>query len=296
MYAIKNAKKYKIYEKEPLQTQIYTIWHVTTFEGGGKDRINYLKTIARENEKQNPNILYLIKEIQPEKLEDELSTSTPDMISFGYGVGEILLQHLEEIDETFLVRNDLVESAKFNNKIYAIPYILSGYAMITHNSQNTEFHVGTNDYVNPSIIYNELNLTPAQAETQYDAYRHFVYSKKAVLLGTARDVFRVSNLNSIGRTNAIISPVGSYTDLIQYFGLLKKDNVTTKFLKQVVQNENQKKLKDFSLFSTTDVELYNDGIYKDMEIALKTARKGNVFKKWKIWVYKKRKTKKFLHF
>ena len=43
MFGMKRARNYEILKGDEKQQTIYTIWHVETFEGGGKARIDYLK-------------------------------------------------------------------------------------------------------------------------------------------------------------------------------------------------------------------------------------------------------------
>ncbi|MBQ9795556.1 MAG: hypothetical protein IJW36_01160, partial [Clostridia bacterium] len=230
MFGLKKARNYEILKGNEKQQTIYTIWHIETFEGGGKARIDYLKQIARDMEKQDNQVLFMVKAVAPEKLVAELEVSKPDIISFGFGIGEIVLPYLVHQENTFDVRDELVESGSFNKKFYAVPYIVSGYAMFNHTMQATEFHVGTNNYIKPQNIYSTLNLQPKENESQYEAYKDFVYNKNVQLLGTGRDLFRINNLNSIGRTNAMINPIDTYTDLIQYLGIINKNETTQKFL------------------------------------------------------------------
>ncbi len=275
--AIRKANNYQIYTKPEIETKIYTVWHCETFEGGGKSRLTYLKNIAREIEKENAGVLIMIKTINPEVLESELINTTPDIISFGYGVGNTVLPKLSALEQTYNVRDELIVSSSFNSKIYALPYMVSGYAMITHNAQSTNFHCGQNNYINPSNIYNTLNLKPVETESQYEAYKDFVYDKKVSLLGSGRDVYRVSNLNNIGRTSAMILPIDSYTDLIQYLGLIKSDNITNKFLSLCLSDEHQNKLTEYSLFSSKYQKLYHTGLYCEMEDAIAKCSVPKVF-------------------
>lgn len=268
MFAIKKANDYQIYTKPEIETKIYTVWHCETFEGGGKSRLPYLKNIAREIEKENAGVLIMIKTIDPAILESELKETTPDVISFGFGVGSVILPKLSPIEKTYDVRDELVISGSFNNKVYALPYIVSGYAMIKHSAEYSAFHCGENEYIKPSNIYNKLNLQPVEKESQYEAYKDFVYDKKVALLGSGRDVFRVNNLNNIGRTTAMISPIDSYTDLIQYLGLIKNDEITNKFLNYCLDDEHQNKLTEYSLFSSKYQKLYYTDIYCEMEDAI----------------------------
>ncbi len=279
--AIDKARDYKIYNEPEIETKIYTIWHIETFEGGGKARVNYLKNIVRAMEKNHDGLLFMIKTIQPDKLASELELSSPDIISFGFGVGDIVLDKLIAFDKTYDVRDELIESGSFSNSVYALPYIVSGYAMITHNENQNEnnqnFHCGTSDYTFPENIYNELNLAPIKTETSYEAYKSFVYDESASLLGLGRDVFRVNNLNEIGRTNASITPISTYTDLIQYIGITKTDEIIEEFLSILFSAEMQLSLVDYSLFSAKYTNLYSSGIYKDMEDAILNCKVARVF-------------------
>lgn len=273
----KKVNDFKVNLEQQKDLEIYSIWHIETFEGGGKSRIDYLKKIARDIEKQNPNILFMIKQINPQSLDSELEISKPDIISFGYGVGSSILPILNSFNTTYNVRDELIESGSFNKKLCAIPYIVSGYSIFTHSNESNIFHCGQTGFTKPETIYNELNLTLTENETQYDAYKDFVYNKKVKLLGTARDLFRINNLNNIGRTNAMIKPIDSYTDLIQYIGITKTDEVTKLFIEKTLSSEYQQTLTDYSLFSSLYNKLYYDGIYNDMEEAITSAEIPNVF-------------------
>ncbi|MBQ8615775.1 MAG: hypothetical protein IJ415_04340 [Clostridia bacterium] len=274
---IKKARNYEVLKGAEKEQTIYTIWHVETFEGGGKARIDYLKTIARNMEKQDETVLFMIKTIDPRSLENELENSQPDIISFGFGVGKTILPYLSNFENTFDVRDELIESGSFGKLFYAVPYIVSGYAMFNHSANSTEFHVGTTNYTAPENIYNNLNLQPIENESQYEAYKDFVYDKNVTLLGTGRDLFRINNLNNIGRTNAMITPIDTYTDLIQYIGITNNNSVTQKFVELALSDTYQNTLVDYSLFSSKYNKLYHSGIYNDMEDAIMRCTVPNCF-------------------
>ncbi|MBE5741569.1 MAG: hypothetical protein E7351_03490 [Clostridiales bacterium] len=275
--AFKKVHEYKMYEEQEIEIEMYTIWHIETFEGGGKARINYLKSIARSIEKSNAGVLFVIRAIDADKLASELTFDTPDIISFGYGVGKTILPILKSQDTAYDIRDELIESGSFNRNLYALPYIMSGYAMFTHSAESTEFHCGQTNFTKPEIIYNTLNLSPIETEAQYDAYKDFVYNKNVKLLGTGRDLYRVNNLNNIGRANAQITPIDTYTDLIQYIGTTKNDSITKKYLNAIFSMENQQALVDYSLFSSLYIKIYQNGIYSDMEDAIMSASIPRVF-------------------
>lgn len=272
-FGLKKALDNEIFTKPTVETKIYTVWHIETFEGGGKSRIIYLKNIAKEIEKKHPGILFNIKQIEPEKVENELTLSMPDIVSFGFGLGKTLLPYLDVQENTYSVRDSLINSGSFSNKLYAIPYIVSGYAFVSHNSENTTSIYGENAYTDASVFNNSATKFPSQ----YEAYKHFVNNKKINLIGTARDVFRVDNLNKIGRTNATITPLGGHTDLIQYAGATIIDEMTNLFISNLLSVENQAKLIEYSLFSSLHTKLYSSGIYSDMENSLFESKVKNVF-------------------
>lgn len=276
-FGITKARDFEIYKEPNIETKIYTVWHIETFEGGGKSRIKYLNNIARNIEKNNPGTLFVVKQINPENVANSLENSIPDIISFGYGLGGEILSHLASLDKTYNVRDDLVNSGCFNGQVYALPYIVSGYSMITHGVLTDNIHCGTTNYTKPENIYNSLNYKIAETESQYEAYKDFVYNKSVSLLGTGRDVYRVNNLNSTGRLNAIITPISCYTDLIQYIGITKTDDIISSFLAQVFSTENQNKLTEYSLFSSLYNKIYQSGIYNNMEDAIFECVVPNVF-------------------
>ena len=275
--AIKKTKDYEIYKEPEIETKIYTVWHVETFEGGSAPRINLLKKVARKIESENDGILFMIKEIDADDLSINLENSTPDIISFGYGVGKIVLPYLQANENSYDIRDELLLSGSFNNQFYALPYIASGYAIITHGTLSENFHCGTTGYTNPENLYSSLNINVSIEETQYEAYKSFVYDDSVSLLGTGRDVFRINNLNKIGRANASITPVDSYTDLIQYVGVVNKDDYTEEFVKILISNEYQSELNKYSLFSVKYDKIYSEGIYSDMENAIYRCSVPNVF-------------------
>ena len=276
-FGFEKAKNLEIFSQKQNEQTIISIWHIETFEGGGKARIEYLKTVAKQIEKDNKELLFMIKSVSPEKLKSELTLSIPDIVSFGFGVGNIVLPHLIAYENTFDVRDELISSGSFNKKFFAVPFIMSGYAIFNHSMLSNEFHVGTNEYIKPETIYESMSLKPQETESQYEAYIDFVYNKNVTLLGTGRDLFRINNLNNLGRTNAMIQPVDTYTDLIQYLGITNQNKTTLKFINLALSNTYQTKLKDYSLFSSKYDKIYSNGIYNDMENAILSCKIPNVF-------------------
>jgi hypothetical protein len=276
-FALKSARDYEIYKEPQLNTRVYSLYHIETFEGGSKSRSQFLNTVARALEKDHAGNLFMIKTIKPEELQSILSQQTPDLISFGHGVGHLALPYLIDKSETYDIRDSLLFSGIFNNKIYAYPYIASGYAYFTHGVKTDDYWVGSSIFVHPENSYDSINQKPVKDISSYEAYKKFVYNKKSNLLGTSRDLFRVENLNNIGRLNASITPLETYTDLIQYIGTTNNDSLCQKFISMCVSREYQAKLTEYSLFSVLNHKLYSSGIYNDMENAIFKCNVARVF-------------------
>lgn len=273
-FIFNNAFKIDFLSQESDKINIISVYHIETFEGGGKSRLSYLKEVAKEIEKENKNVLFIFKQINPENLQTELETNQPDIISFGYGVGKIVLPYLNKLEYGFNLREELLDSGCFNNSLYAVAYISSGYCTFNQTDKNDCFIYGVNNYINPKLA---CNKETDQKLTQYEAYKQFVYNKDTTLFGTARDLFRIDNLNKTNRISSSFSPCDTYTDLIQYLGIVNKNDITLKFLQLSLSNEYQNKLKDYYLFNVTYDRLYYSGIYSDMEMAIKKCKIGNVF-------------------
>ena len=149
IFAIPNAQDWDIYKQKEINTKIYTVWHIETFEGGGKSRVQYLKNIARSIEKENDGVLFMVSLISPQELSANIASTKPDIISFGFGVGKQILPILNELNNTYEIRDNLIKSATYGNKLMALPYIASGYAKITHAGEIDEWIYGTTGYTSP---------------------------------------------------------------------------------------------------------------------------------------------------
>lgn len=276
-----SSKKIYMLDNSKKELQIFTIYHIETFEGGGKSRLSYLNEIARAFEKENKGILIMTKMISPDKLEKTLENEPADMISFGYGVGEIILPYLDPINSNYGVNDNFINSSTFNNKIYAIPYISSGYIIARKtNSNNLDYVYSSNTLTSCEPILKKLSITTLEnTYTQYEAYKEFVNSTISSLIGTGRDLYRLKNLSTLGRLDTSFNYIDYYTDLIQYFGIIKTSEISLNFLEFLLDNENQMTLSEYSLFSTKPLTLYFSNEYKEMESAIKKCFVPNVFKK-----------------
>lgn len=258
--------------------KIYEWWHIESFEGGGANRQNYLNQLALSYEKENPTTLFMVKRIEPDQLENALTINTPHLISFSEQVAKFVLPYLKEFDNEYEVQANFLESATHNGKLMAIPFIASGYCYFTKTNSKTELDL----YTANNNLHNATSLTSGeinnnQTLSSYECYTKFVNSNDIKLLGTARDLFRIKNLESLGRFSVNYEPISNFTDLVQYLGKTTNDKEISKFIDYVMTDTNQNKLSNLSLFSTKHLKLYSEPTYMQMENALTSCIVPNIF-------------------
>ena len=256
---------------------IYEWWHIESFEGGGKNRLNYLNQLALSYEKQNPTKLFMVKLIDADQLESALTQNTPHLISFSEQVAKIVLPHLLEFDNEYNVMDNFINSAKYNGRLMAIPFIASGYCYFTKTNSKDNLMLYTANNTLHSASHLAQSVNNGLTLSSYECYTKFVNNNNIKLLGTARDLFRIKNLESLGRFGVDYEPVDTFTDLVQYIGKTSNDKEINKFINYIMDNSNQYKLADLSLFSTKSLNLYTEPTYKLMENALSFCHVPNIF-------------------
>lgn len=291
-------EKYELYV--PHQTQAQTtflkVWHIDSFEGGSGNRANFLEKVAQDYHKINPNIFIIVQNLSEEQAINALSKDDkPDLISFSHHINESVVEKLLPLDVDKNARSELLKCAEKEGRTYAVPWYMAGYCIIgngevderliknfslesvySYDKGQSLFVAGMkNSFSLIALSENtkaKCDLTKCDKllmeKTPYQAYCDFVENKSSVLLGTTRDVHRILNRINLGTMQNIeFLPLGNFTDLVQYVGVLseKKQLVAESFINFLTSNETQKALKNIGLFSPNKLNLYNGGILKDME-------------------------------
>jgi len=259
--------------------KIYEWWHIESFEGGGANRLNYLKQLSLEYEKSNSTQLFMVKLIEHDQLDEALKFHTPHIISFSEQVAQIVLPYLKSFNSEYNIQDHYLQSATYNGKLMALPFIASGYCYFTKTSSNKQLKLYTanNNMHNALSVLNNEIVNENKILSSYECYTKFINSTDIKLLGTARDLFRIKNLESLGRFNVTYEPVSSFTDLVQYLGITTNNKDVGKFIEFVISDTNQYKLSELNLFSTKHLKLYSDPIYSSMETALQSCHIPNIF-------------------
>ena len=93
---------------------ILELWNVDTFEGGSVSRTAFLQKRAMEFEKQHTGTFIMVQSMTLEQVQLNIENGNlPDMISFGIGIGDEIINHLSPIDfdinvaQLMNIKNDL---------------------------------------------------------------------------------------------------------------------------------------------------------------------------------------------
>lgn len=273
---------------------ILSLYNIETFEGGTNSRTTYLQSQAKKFNQKNPNCFIVVKTLSPDQLAlNLLSGISPDIYSFGVGVGNLIQGYLTKLESNNLVRDDLLQYGKIGNSLFAYPFILSGYALISYENlifenESISNLVTSTPKISGLSLHSSFNTAQAlfqkgvrcqkadllESEDSYQAYKLFLNKKAKSLLGTARDVARCKNREENGSIPSLVyNFLDGYSDLVQYVGAVESGNsfkmfFAKKFAEFLLSKTSQKDLSHFGLFSTGNENIYSDGFMKEFENAL----------------------------
>lgn len=308
---------YPIYSDDDstLQRQVITLWHIESFEGGISSRRDWLLKRAQQWEKANKGSYILINTYTPQQAMDLLNSGERfDLISFSSGMGSSLISQLLPLD-TANAWGKYIESSTIEGNILAMPYMTGAYMLFSRQdvtgvmdsqtlvSSCLDFDItkrigkntvkllsldcGFGAYNNPlnALYYGGArgSVTPQYNLTQYNAYERFVSgTKSVVLLGTQRDLYRLSNRQNQGKISQLnYVPLAQYTDLVQYMGINSQSqcaNQAKSFVNSLLTKEAQYSLANIGMFSVAYNDIYSSEIYSAVQSALQSSIVANVFR------------------
>ncbi len=298
---------------------ILELWHIESFEGGVGSRAGWLKKRSTAFEKQNKGCLVNVTVLTPEQAQEKLNNGERfDLASFSAGAGFELLPYLSPYGgDVSCVRGDYLRGGQLNGKVYALPYMAGGYVLAAmsknlvgfenKNLAENIFGMGFEKKVGKKTVslasvacgyggFNQpcmalaLNTTQSRRNdlldeglTQYEAYEKFLTGNNhTVLLGTQRDIYRLTNRIEQGRLGeCVFEPLGGFTDLVQYIAVgdteAKKAVFAEKFACFLTQEQSQQKLTEVRMFTVNAQSIYSDGAMSALEQALSSVRTINAF-------------------
>ena len=289
----------EIIQPANINTTFLKVWHIDSFEGGSGNRADFLNKIAQQYHNINPSTYVIVQTLTEEEVKQAISAGDrPDVISFSHHISNSFVEYLQPLNVKINGREDIVKYSQKNGETYAVPWYMSGYCLIGNSSVDARvletlsadtaysfdggqynYVVGLkNSYAQVAMNYNtdakcDLNACDIGSinKTSYQAYCDFVENKASVLLGTTRDFYRIKNRISLGNMQQCkFVPLGKFTDLIQYIGVLDSKNKlqAESFIEYLTSNDIQKKLSNIGLFSPNKLKIYSDEDYKEFETKL----------------------------
>lgn len=275
---------------------IIELWNIDTFEGGSKSRTNFLEKQAISFEKKYIGTFIMVYTMSEEQAKLNLANGLrPDIVSFGIGIGDELIQSLIPLKSEYNVRSDLIDGGKCNGIQYAIPYLLGGYVLVNDNEYQLKDDINTslgfggasNNNASLSIAVNNVKANKIFKDSEnidsFNAYDKYLDKKFDTLLGTQRDLYRILNRIDKGNMSSrSFEYVSGFSDLVQYLGICTTDvikqDIALEFITMLLSDKVQSSISDYNMFSTTNVKLYSSGEFANMEKALsKNLKTLNVF-------------------
>ncbi|MBR5191804.1 MAG: hypothetical protein IKW33_00145 [Clostridia bacterium] len=256
---------------------IITLWHVDTFEGGTGSRKQFLQNQAKNFEKKNKGVFIMVTSYNIEGVKEQLAKGNyPDILSYGNGID---VKNLSEINS-----NLSFSASEINNKKYAFPWCRGGYVLIKNKNLKSEKYknitISKGQYSQPLLaLFLELEQGELHKEFSNDfsnyeinvlsptkAYSNFVIGKTKYLLGTQRDVYKLLargiDFESI--------PLTQFNDLYQYVSTttlnVEKKFYADAFINFLLQEKEQKKLSQISMFSNYFSVDYENNTLKNMQL------------------------------
>ena len=236
---------------------ILNLWHVDTFEGGTWSRKQFILSVVRQFEKENPGVLINVRQLTISAINMELEKDLPDLISYGTGVN---LSGMSEISES------VSDACKLNGKTYAVPYLMSGYYIFSHTLiENVKLFdkitVADSELTSPLTAFyaSGYSAKKISVKSPVNAFYDFATNSNEILLGTLRDANRIIAKN----ISVNVIPLNGYNDLFQYVSVTSKSQIrkayADKFVKMLISKDVQEKVKELSMLSPY-LSLYNDGL------------------------------------
>ncbi|HWS28947.1 MAG TPA: hypothetical protein VN512_02410 [Clostridia bacterium] len=226
-------------------TGILTVWHIVGFKpytGSGGD---WLKDRAKEFEKRHTGVYIEVFSMDAEECEARfLRGESADIYSFplGWGYAEQFLP----LDSRFSgLMSGLLETGEQDGVLYAVPFMVSGYTLMTNTRLLQERQVILPEEVTPEwlnvaaakltyetgtrkkVKYDGLSGSPVASKlagaavpvADYSVFKSQRAGMAVTDLRAAGDLTRLQSTDKGFAFDAL--PVYNYTDLVQYLGIAR---------------------------------------------------------------------------
>lgn len=192
-----------------LDKRYLELWHIDCFEGGTGSRHAFLRGVSVEYEKKCGVCVTVKSQTEQSVAEFFARGIYPDIISYGNGV---------EPPYAMLRKTGL--SAPYD---YALPWCAGGYVAVSRKGAAVDKAiVSVQKYTLPrlAVFFSETELPEKVVEVDSaNAVYEFYADKKAVLIGTQRDLYRLEGKGF----DLNVVPLCGYNDIYQYVSVISDD-------------------------------------------------------------------------
>lgn len=237
---------YPAEEETEAARRVVRIWNVETFEGGKGSRTAFLKSVARQVEKQTEGLYFLVTSLTREGARQSfLEGDCPDLLSFGIGLSEFS-ERARPLPYSF-------KGGELGGETLAYPWCAGRYYLFSLED------FGETQEGNVAISCGGSNLPQVAAAlhglggeelSSLNAYASFLNGKYKYLLGTQRDVCRFAARG----VSVFQKPLDGYSDLYQYISILsgEQEGDCLAFLEELFSPETQEKLSSIGMYPLSE--------------------------------------------
>lgn len=237
---------------------ILRLWQIDSFEGGRGSRASFLNRAARIFEKENEGTLVLVTAHTAESAANAIAEGNiPDMVSYG-------AETEFAADIALPLDGYSFPYAQIGGKTYAYPWCRGGYFLFTSEGDFSDVSA-ENTVISQGGVFPEAAAYCAgfsgqfAAESSVKAYVSLIGGKYKYMLGTQRDVYRLTTRQFSFRAK----PLEEFSDLWQYISVCaadaKKYNACLAFLDCLLSEEVQAMLPQIGMMSAA-FEVYDSSL------------------------------------
>ena len=239
------------------ESVILTVWHIDGFEGGKGSRYTFLREVASDFSRQNKGVNILVSSYTQSGANELIKKGkTADVTSYG-GVGLDLQNYAQELSISG------VDGGVVNGKRYAVSYLKGGYFVIKKGNGGSDIIISKGENLTPEIacLFSSVRANSYIIKSPLDAYTLFLTRKNATLIGTQRDIERLSNRNE----EFTAEPINGYSDIYQYASVttqkMENEYYARSFIEYLISKKVQEKVVKLKMLSVNKTGLYPDSVY-----------------------------------
>lgn len=137
---------------------IIEIWNIDTFEAGTASKDSFLEARAKDFEKQNKGLYFLIRNVTEQECMNMLEAGElPDLFSCSFGVAPKLQKFLKPVSTNkFGIAENYLKAGKIDKVQFALPWCRGAYCLISTKANLEKAKVNTDTKFD--LISNALKL------------------------------------------------------------------------------------------------------------------------------------------